>query len=70
MPTIDNHSKVNPLSSLGRSTSTMMFDLPQAPTPEPSARGSIGAGINGLSKLARRARQPLGQPVPLGNMNR
>jgi len=29
MPTIDNHSKVNPLSSLDRSTSTMMFDLPK-----------------------------------------
>jgi hypothetical protein len=45
MPTIDNNSKVNPLSSLDRSTSTMMFDLPQAPTPEPSARGSIGAVV-------------------------
>ena len=29
MPTIDNHSKVNPLSGLDRSTSTMMLDLPK-----------------------------------------
>ena len=29
MTTIDNHSKVNPLSGLDRSTSTMMPDLPK-----------------------------------------
>ena len=39
MPTIDNHSKVNPLSGLDRSTSTVMLDLPKL-TPEPNVRAA------------------------------
>jgi hypothetical protein len=30
----------------------------------------MGLGINGISKLARRSRQPFGQPVPIGDVDR